>query len=985
MTQKRLLPVIVMSFLLLALQTFAQNKSISGKVTDNTGAPVAGVTVTVKGTNIATQTAADGTYKFNVPDNASTLVFSAVGFGTQETAITGTEVNLALASTQANLNEVVVVGYGTARKRDLTGAVASVKAKDFNQGVFNSPDQLIQGKVSGVQVQNNSGAPGGGASISIRGITSIRSGNSPLIVVDGVPLGGGTTAPSNGTPLGGTPSDNPLNWLNPADIASMDVLKDASATAIFGSRGANGVIMITTKKGQTGAPKIDFNTSVGTSSLLKRIEVLDGDEYRNALKMYNRTSGDYGSNVDALDAILRQGFTQNYNIGVSGGNENGRYRISAGYLDQQGIIKESGFKKYSASITSSFKFTESKRLGLDFNLLSSSAITQLAPVSNDAGFQGSIVGNALQWNPTHPLYKPNDSIWIVDPALGSSTVNPLALLASHSDQIVVNTILGSISPSFKLTKNMEFRMLYAVNFQNGNRKTEIREWLNLDGNNGFGQVANNSSLNQTLNYTLNWTPQLTKNISMQGLIGYEYLKFDNKGSGQTGNRFQDYPGIPYYDMMGNPPPVDRSQYSYASPISELQSYFARAVFNFGDRFLLTGTFRADGSTKFGAENKYGYFPSVAGAWNISNEGFLQGSKLFSNLKLRASWGQTGNQEFPAGVAIKRVSIGQGANQTVANFDAADLKWETNTTTDIGIDFGILDNRVTGTMDWFTRVTTDPIFAQDVVAPGPAAGQIWKNLPGTIHNQGFEISLNWAVIRNNNMTWNVGGNIAFLNNEIRDLQGAYETGALSGQGISGATSQRMVSNQPLNVYYLRHFEGIDKTTGQSTYTDDGNTLFYSGSPNPKQVYGITSDFSFNKFYAIMNMNGAAGQLLYNNTANSVLVIGNIGTRNISQDLYAGGGVESPSNPIAPSTRYLEKGDYLKLANLTVGYRLGNLGKAFKNVTVNLTGQNLLVITGFSGFDPEVNVDKSINGIPSRGIEYIPYPSARTILFGINFGL
>jgi len=985
MTQKRLLPVIVMSFLLLALQTFAQNKSISGKVTDNTGAPVAGVTVTVKGTNIATQTGADGTYKFNVPENASTLVFSAVGFGTQESAITGTEVNLALASTQANLNEVVVVGYGTARKRDLTGAVASVKAKDFNQGVFNSPDQLIQGKVSGVQVQNNSGAPGGGASISIRGITSIRSGNSPLIVVDGVPLGGGTTAPSNGTPLGGTPSDNPLNWLNPADIASMDVLKDASATAIFGSRGANGVIMITTKKGQTGAPKIDFNTSVGTSSLLKRIDVLDGDEYRNALKTYNRTSGDYGSNVDALDAILRTAFTQNYNIGVSGGNENGRYRISAGYLDQQGIIKESGFKKYSASLTSSFKFTESKRLGMDFNLLTSSAITQLAPVSNDAGFQGSIVGNALQWNPTHPLYKSNDSIWIVDPALGNSTINPLALLAAHTDQIVVNTILASISPNFKLTKNMEFRMLYAVNFQNGNRKTEIREWLNLDGNNGFGQVANNSSLNQTLNYTLNWTPQITKNISMQGLIGYEYLKFDNKGSGQTGNRFQDYPGIPYYDMMGNPPPVDRSGYSYAAPISELQSFFARAVFNFGDRFLLTGTFRADGSTKFGENNKYGYFPSVAGAWNISNENFLQGSKLFSNLKLRASWGQTGNQEFPAGVAIKRVSIGQGANQTVANFPSEDLRWETNTTTDIGIDFGLFDNRLTGTMDWFDRVTTDPIFAQDVVAPGPAAGQIWKNLPGTVHNSGFEIALNWAVIRNNNMTWNVGGNIAFLNNEIRDLQGAYETGALSGQGISGATSQRMVSNQPLNVYYLRHFEGIDKTTGQSMYTDDGNTLFYSGSPNPKQVYGITSDFSFNKFYAILNMNGAAGQLLYNNTANSVLVIGNIGTRNISKALYDGGGIESPSNPIAPSTRYLEKGDYLKLSNLTVGYRLGNLGKAFKNVTVNLTGQNLLIITGFSGFDPEVNVDKSINGIPSRGIEYIPYPSARTILLGINFGL
>jgi len=452
-----------------------------------------------------------------------------------------------------------------------------------------------------------------------------------------------------------------------------------------------------------------------------------------------------------------------------------------------------------------------------------------------------------------------------------------------------------------------------------------------------------------------------------------------------GNRFVDYPGIAYYDMMQNPPAVDRSMYSYASPIVELQSYFARAVFNIGDRFLLTGTIRADGSTKFGNNNKYGYFPSVAGAWNITNEGFLKGSKTISNLKLRASWGQTGNQEFPSGVAIKRVNVNNGINQQVANFDAFDLKWETNTATNIGVDFGIIDSRVTGTADWFNRVTTNPIFGQDVVAPGPGAGQIWKNLPGTIHNTGFEFALNWAIIRHSNMTWNLGGNIAFLKNELKDFAGAYETGALSGQGISGATSQRMVSGQPLNVYYLRHFEGIDKTSGQSTYTDDGNTLYYSGSPNPKRVYGISTDFTWNKFFAIANLNGAAGQLLYNNTANSVLVIGNIGTRNISQTLYDGGGVESLANPIAPSTRYLEKGDYLKLANLTVGYRLGNVGKAFKNVTVNLTGQNLFVITKFTGFDPEVNVDKSINGIPSRGIEYIPYPSARTILLGLTFGL
>ncbi len=912
MTQKRLLPVIVISFLLLAIQTFAQQKVITGKVTDNTGAPVAGVTVAVKGTNLATQTAADGTYRLSVPENAGTLVFSAVGFGTQEAAISGSDVSLALASTSANLNEVVVVGYGTARKRDLTGSVASVKAKDFNQGVFNSPDQLIQGKVAGVQVQNNSGAPGGGATINIRGISSIRSGNQPLIVVDGVPLSGGTTAPSNGTPLGGTPSDNPLNFINPADIASMDVLKDASATAIFGSRGANGVIMITTKKGQSGAPKIDFTTSVGISSLLKRIDVLDGDEYRAALKQYNLTTGDYGANVDALDEILRTGYTQNYSLAVTGGNENGKYRVSAGYLSQDGIVKESGFKKYSANLTSSFKLTESKKLGLDFNLLTTSTVTRLAPISNDAGFQGSLIGTALQWNPTHPLRKPNDSIW-VNNQLGATTINPLALLAAADDKTVVNTILGSISPSYKILSNLELRMLYAVNYSTGERRTELRNWLNLTDNRGYAGIFNNKSLNQTLNYTLSYTPQLTKNINLNAVIGYEYLKFDNKGQGMEGRRFVDYPGIPYTNYMGSVPAVDRSMYSYANPISELQSYFARATFNIGDRFLLTGTIRADGSTKFGANNKYGYFPSVAGAWNISNEGFLRGNKTISNLKLRASWGQTGNQEFPAGASILRVGIGQGGNQEFVNFINPDLTWETNTMTNIGIDFGFIDGRLTGTADWFSRTTADPIFGLNVPAPGPPAGVVWQNLPGTLENSGFEFALNFGIIRNSNMTWNLGGNIAFLKNKINDLQGTYETGALHGQGISGATSQRMVAGQTLNVYYLRQHEGIDKTTGQSVYTDDGNTLYYSGAPNPKRVYGITTDFNYNKFFAVINANGAAGQLLYNNTLNSVINIGNLGTRNIASSLLGGENQESLSNPIAPSTRYLEKGDYLKLAN------------------------------------------------------------------------
>lgn len=980
MTPKRLLPALLVT-LLLALQTFAQQRTITGRVTDNTGAPVAGATVTVKGTNIATSTGSDGTYRLNVPESAGTLVISAVGYGNVESAITGSTVDVGLATSQSNLNEVVVVGYGTARKRDLTGSVASVKSKDFNQGVFASPDNLIQGKVAGVQVINNTGAPGGASTIRIRGISSIRSGNAPLIVVDGVPLSGGSTQPGLDNALGTSPGDNPLNFINPNDIASMDILKDASATAIYGSRGANGVIVITTKKGSAGAPKVEFSTQLGASNILRQIKVLDAAGYRAALKEYNLTSGDYGGNVNAMNEILRTGFTQNYNLAVTGGNDNGRYRLSAGYMNQEGIVLESGFKKITVGLTSSFRFTESRRVGLDVNVLFGNTLTNAAPIGNNSGFQGSLIGNALQWNPTHPLRRPNDSIW-VNNQLGATTINPLALLAAHDDRTNLNNIIASISPSYKILNNLEYRMLYAMNYSQAERRSSMRNWLNFTGNLGSAQIGNNRAVNQTITHTLSYTPQLTNTISMNAVVGYEYLRYDFKGSGMGANRFFDYPQLDYTDYMQNSPANDRFMYSFASPISELQSLFARATFNFGDRFVLTGTIRRDGSSKFGANNKYGIFPSVAGAWNIMNEDFLKGSKNISNLKLRASWGQTGNQEFPSGVALRRVNIGVLDNTSVANFENPDVKWETNTMANIGVDLGLWDNRLTMTADWFTRKTQDPLFAANPVAPAPSDGVIWQNLDASIVNSGFELALNYAVIRNENLTWNVGGNIAFLNNEVRDLNGSYQTGGLHGQGITGATSQLIVAGQPLNVYYLRKFEGIDKATGQSIYAEN-EKLFYSGSPNPTRIYGITTDLTWKRMFASANFNGAAGHYLYNNTANSVINVGNLGTRNIAANIPGTG--ENLSNAIAPSTRYLEKGDYLKLANMTIGYRVGNFGSAFRNVTVTLTGQNLFVITKFSGFDPEVNVDKNVNGIPSSGIEYIPYPTARTILLGLTFGL
>jgi iron complex outermembrane receptor protein len=835
-------------------------------------------------------------------------------------------------------------------------------------------------------VINNSGQPGGAVTVRIRGTSSIRSGNQPLYVVDGVPLPGGSARPGGGgNGIGSTPGGNPLNFMNPADIASIEVLKDASATAIYGSRGANGVILITTKRGQSGQPVVDASVSAGFSNVMKRLEVLNAAEYRKAITDYGLAGGNFGGDVDAFDAITRTSLTQNYSTAVSGGTENGRYRLSASYLDQQGIVNESGLKKYTASLSSNFRFLESRKLGLDFNVQVGHTNENIAPISNDAGFTGSLIGQALQWNPTHPLRKPNDSIWI-DNQIGNTTVNPLAMLAAHEDRANTTTILASISPSYKLTNNLEYRLLYSLNRSVGVRRFQVARWINIEGirNRGAAGINNEDETSQQITNTLNFNKEFSGDFNLNAVVGHEYLTFDERGHGMGAQDFTDV-GLAYYNFLGYSTQNNRGIFSYASPTTELQSFFGRAIMNFKDKYLLTGTLRADGSTRFGENNKYGYFPSLAFAWNLSNEGFLSGSNVFNNLKFRASWGKTGNQEFSSGASLDRFVFGQ---QSVgrANYGNPDLIWETTTTTNLGVDFGILNDRLSGTLDVFERKSSDVLYEQTIIQPAPS-GRIWINLPGNIINRGVELTLYGGVMRTKDINWNIGVNASFLENTVTGLGKAeyYETGALHGQGISGATSQRIVNNQPLNSFYLRRFQGIDKTTGQSIYEDGGNTLYYVGSPNPNMLLGFSTDFSYKRFSATVNMNGTFGHYVYNNTANTVLPIGNLGTRNIAKSLLETGVRENAANPIAPSTRYLEKGDYFKMANATLAYSFGNLGKNFRNVTVSLTGQNLFVITKYSGFDPEVNTDKSVNGIPSLGIEYTPYPSARTVLLGVNFSL
>ncbi len=985
MLEKLLLRSVGLSILLmvLTLSLYAQ-KTVTGRVTDSKdGSPLAGVSIIAKGTTTGTQTKPDGTFSLTVPSNTTALIVSSVGFASQEVDLgTRTTADVSLVASGTNLNEIVVVGYGTARRKDLTGSVSSVQAKDFNKGVITSPDQLIQGKSAGLMVINNMGQPGGSTTIRIRGTSSIRSSNQPLFVIDGVPLSGGFARPGPGGGDFGTDPGNALNFINPADIASVEILKDASATAIYGSRGANGVVIITTKRGQAGAPKVDVSVSSGISNVVKKLEVLNASQFRQALKDYNLTTGDFGGSSDAFKDIIRTAFTENVNVAIGGGNEFGRYRISTSYLDQEGIIKTSDLKKLTVDLTSSFKFLESKKLGLDINVLVTQTKETVAPVSSFSGFTNNVIGQALQWNPTLPT-KIGDSIVY----LGGTTINPLAALQYYKDRPTVNTVLASVSPSYKITKDLEYKLIYSLNRQVGTRDGMINKLLNLVGpqDRGYAFIANDQETNQQVTNTLSFNKQVNSSLNVNAVIGHEWLSFDSRSNYEDGYDFTNL-GLNYYDFLQYSSQGNRSISSFASPTTELQSFFARAILNYRDKYLFTGTFRADGSTKFGSNNRYGYFPSFGVAWNASKEDFLSHNTLINNLKVRASWGQTGNQEFPSGASLNRFAFGQ---QTVfrTNFGNSDLKWETSTTTDGGIDFSLLQNRLNGTIDYFYKKTTDVLFERTLAAPAPS-GSIWVNLPGYVENKGLEVTLTGGILRQNDLNLDLTVNATFLTNTVKGLVGFYETGVLRGQGFSNVQAQRIVSDHPLDVWYLANWEGIDKSTGQSIYTggDPAANKFYLGSPNPKTLLGITADLSYKKFTATVNMNGAFGQYIFNNTAATVLGIGNLnGGRNIAASILNLPGKEAISDAPAPSNRYLEKGNYLKAANATISYRVGNLGKSLRNLNISLTGQNLFIITKYSGFDPEVNTDGSFNGIPSLGIEYQPYPSARTILLGVSFSL
>ncbi len=980
--------------LFLPIAGYAQTaRQVTGKVLDGTGSGLPGVTVIVPGTTNGTGTDGNGNFSLQVPATATKLSFSFVGYATQTLDITGKEaVTVTLKDDAQALTDVVVVGYGTVQKSDLTGAVSALGPKDFNKGTFTSPDQLLQGRASGVQITQNSGQPGGAATVRIRGNSAVTGTGQPLYVVDGVPLDGRSATPGSTTAFGISPDSNPLNFLNPADIESIDVLKDASATAIYGSRAAYGVVLITTKRGKAGEARIDFGASGGFSKILRRIDVLNADQYRQALAYYNApATNDKGLSNDALGAILQTAPLQNYSLAASGGTENARYRLSLGYLNQKGIVKNSGLEKYSAALSGNFKFLDSKKLGLDMNIKIAQVNENLAPITNNGDYRGSIIGQALSWNPTDSLY--NDKGRPVA-RLGSSNINPVAMLEYYHDRARTSTAQVSLSPYYKFNDWLEYRALVAGTYSTGSRRTYIDQRLNISDYQqvGYAQINTAELLTQQMTHTLNFNKKIAADLNLNALLGYEYQRFNNTTTSLSGrgpvNTITGAPigfgtyGLDYTNYLQYSNPSGRVTASTVDPISELQSYFGRAILNYKGRYLLTATLRADGSTKFGANNRYGYFPSASAAWDVSQESFFK-VEAITQLKLRVGYGRTGNQEFPAGASQSQYAFSTGGLSQISNYNP-NLKWQSDEQYDIGTDIALFNNRVTVTADYFYKRTTDLLYPN--VARQPAAqGVFWDNLAGQIVNKGLEIIANASVFDTPKFGFSIGGNATFVKNSVSGLPTTLiiQTGTLSGAGLSNAFAESIQNGQPINGFVLPTYNGLNA----QGFDNDLGPAQYAGNPNPTVLAGFNTTLRYAKLSLTANLTGVFGNKIYNNTFNSVLNVSQIGTpgKNIALAEYQSGMKESVFNSIKPSTRYLESGNYVKMSNLTLSYSVGDVAKVFKGMNVYAIGQNLFIITKYRGFDPEVNTNKNNGLIPSAGIDYTGYPPARIFTFGVNFSL
>lgn len=969
---------------------------ISGTVTDNTGISLPGASIKVMGTSRGTTTDFDGNFSIEA-SQGDVLEISYVGFKTYTLTLADqTNLSVQLETDASELNEVVVVGYGTQKRSDVTGSIASVKSENFNKGVVTNPGELLQGKMAGVNIASTSGEPGASQNVIIRGIGSLRSGTQPLYVVDGFLLDNSSTGIAT----------NPLNFLNPNDIESIDVLKDASATAVYGSRASNGVVVITTKRGKSGKTEMNFSVSTAWSSIANKIKVFDAEEFRRQVAAVGGTLEDFGGNTDWQNELTQTGISKNINFSMSGAaNEKVNYFASIGAQDQEGILKNSDLKRYSGKLNMSQKAFNGK-LNVDYNL-TATRTENLRPSIN------TTISDMLSLNPTIAPYTDGEPT-----LLNTNALNPLARYDLYSDKAINNRILASISPSVKITDNLTYKLNLGVDYSATNRYQQYKPFPSVVNESNISDGALDEIISANTNQLVENTLTYTWKNDVHNLVllgGHSYQKFleETRISSYKGfannniePRFQDQTSTDVYPTSVSASAVE----------NELQSFFGRLNYTYDDRYLLTATLRADGSSKFGENNKYGYFPSVALGWNISNENFMDNS-VFNNLKLRASWGQTGNQEIPskitkASYSEDRLITGGGSLNTYPiNTDASsidgypygivftrlanpDLQWEVSTQIDLGIDFAIFDYRLTGTLDYFNKESSNILLEVVPADPVEPTSTYWNNIPDMkIINSGVELALDYNSDSQRDFSYNIGGNITYIQNNVQDSPySVLTTGSAQGGGQTGATINGYINNEPIGSFYMFQFEGIGDD-GLNIFRDvngDGETLENDrsvvGSAIPKFIYAYYLNFKYKAFDLGVNFNGVAGNKIYNHTAMSLFNKAQLAKSNNTTDFAVQYPKESVTNANTVSTRYLENGSFLRLNNATLGYNLNSdklgLGDAFQNIRFSLTGQNLFIITDYSGFDPEINTGSTSGGIQTFGVDYFTYPKAKTFLIGLN---
>ena len=978
------------SFLLVALllmgclQLLAQTRTVKGVVTDaQNGEALIGATVMVEGDKSGTVTDFDGNFSLQVPSSAKKVKISYIGYIDQVVAISD-NMKVNLESDSKALADVVVIGYGTARKSDLTGSVATVKAKDFNKGLVSSPEQLINGKVSGVQIMSNSGSASAGSTIRVRGGASLNASNDPLIVLDGVPLEQGGISGN---------SSNFLSMINPSDIESMTVLKDASSTAIYGSRASNGVIIITTKKGQQGGLKINFNTTNSMQTRAQMVDMLSRDEFVNVINQFgtdNQKSLLGNANTDWNDEVYRTAFGTDNNLSLSGSI--GKYlpfRVSAGYYNQSGLVRKDNVERWTGNVvlTPSF-FQDHLKL----------TINAKGTLNNNSFNNGSAVWAAATFNPTIPVYSGNNSYGGFNEALdadgypvNAGVRNPRGLVDLYDSKSKVSRFIGSMDVDYKVhfLPDLKLHATIGADYAKGDGTIHVPSYAaqafnkdeSLGGNDyKYGPQKNeNRLLTLYANYA-KYFEDIKSNVDLTAGYDYQFWKsttplyYTKSAAGTTLST------------------VKASDYRHV-----MLSYYGRVNYSFDGKYLLTATVRRDASSRFSKDTRWGTFPSVALGWTLTEEPWLKDNKVVSNLKLRASYGVTGQQEgignynylpvYTSSVTGAEAFInGQYITTYRPEAYVSDLKWETTTSWNFGLDFGFLNGRIGGAIDFYTRKTKDLLASVPTAAGTNFSKTILTNV-GNVDSKGIEVSLNATPIQTKDWEWNLSYNFTWQNMKVKNLsltQGGSQTNVKVGPSIDAYQFQVLSEGYEPYMFYVYH-QLYDSKTGkpiEGAYADLNNDgeinesdLYRYHSPAPKYIMGLSTSLRYKQLTLGMSFRANIDNYVYNGMGMSTgaweTVSYNNSQLNNLNTSFLKTGFKTRQYL---SDYYVENASFLKLDNLSLSYNVGKINK-WASLTVSAMVQNVFTITGYSGTDPEVP-----NGMDNS---FYPRPRTYSVSLGLQF--